>query len=177
MEIESSRRITKSEIAAIAGRILKSDSCKKDLWRLVHSENRHVGVNALWILTYLCNSEKEWMASLQNEIIDLLLSETDVSKKRMMLQILRHQEFSKEYIRTDFLDFCLSKICSECEPYAVRAYCIHIAFKMCRYYSELLGELEERLEMMSFQALSPGLASSRRATMAAIERARKINNF
>lgn len=173
MTIETTRRITRAEIIKAAARASEDYSNINELWKLAQSGDRQTSINALWILTYMCGSEKEWFSSLQNEMIDRLLIETDVSKKRMLLQILRSGEYTVDSLRTDFIDFCLSKINAECEPYAVRAYCIHIAFKMCRFYPELLSELEGRLEMMSFQSLSPGLSSARKATLRAIGRIRK----
>lgn len=167
------RRITKSEIAIAARWAAESGANKKLLWEMAKSGDRQTSVNALWILTHLRNTEKEWLSSLQDGMIDMCLCETDVSKKRMLLQLLRNQEYTIDRIRTDFLDFCLSKINTECEPYAVRAYCIHIAFKMCRHYPELMAELEEHLQMLALQPLTPGLSSARKATLTAITKARK----
>lgn len=147
-------------------------SNKEYLWRMACCAERQVAVNALWIMTYLCKTERKWIASLADGMIVMLLVETDQSKKRLLLQILRSLDYGIENIRTDFLDWCLSKINAECEPYAVRAYCIHIAFKMCRYYPELISELESRLEILSFQPLSPGLASAGKATVKAINKIR-----
>lgn len=72
-------------------------------------------------------------------------------------ELLREQEYEAEDVRADLLDYCLSKINSECEPYAVRCFCIYTAFKLCRHFPELITELEQHLELMEFQTLSPGL--------------------
>lgn len=111
----------------------------------------------LWVMTHLPETDKEWVMSLRDAMIDMLLTETDVAKKRLLLQILREQEYGIADIRTDLLDYCLSKINSECEPYAVRCFSLYLAFKMCRHYPELIAELEERLDMMALQPLSSGL--------------------
>lgn len=148
------------------------------LWKMVRSGDRETGINALWAITHLIKSSKSdsaWLQSLQNEIIDMLLAETDPSRKRMLLQILRNQQYRSDSIRTDFLDFCLSKINSESEAYAVRAYCIYTAFKMCRPYPELLSELQEHLSMLPMQTLSPGLECARRKTVEAIKTVRNKN--
>lgn len=138
------------------------------LWKYVSSDNRRTSVNSLWAITHLPDSDSEWISSLRNEMIDILLSEIDTGKKRMYLQILREQNYDKDEIRTDFLDFCLSKINSECEPYAIRCFSIYTAFKMCRHYPELITELDSHLDMMSFQSLSPGLKSALRQIKAKI---------
>lgn len=142
------------------------------LWNLIRSDDRMTSVNALWVMTHLPASD-EWILSLRNEMIDMLLAETDTGKKRMLLQILREQEYSADDIRTDFLDYCMSKINSECEPYAIRCYCIYAAYKMCRHYPELIAELEGHLDMMRFQTLSPGLKSALRQTKTKIDQIKK----
>ncbi len=134
------------------------------LWDFVCSADRLTSLNALWAMTHLPQSDSEWILSLRDSMINMLLTENDTGKKRMLLQILRAQEYDIDSIRTDFLDFCMSKINSESEPYAIRCFCIYAAFRMCRHFPELLVELEQHLEMLSYQSLSPGLKSALRQT-------------
>ncbi len=119
---------------------------------------------------HLPASESAWISSHRNDIVDMLLDCDDTSKRRMLLQILRSLNYGPEDIRTDLLDYCLSKINSQCEPYAVRAFCIYLAFKLCRNYPELVAELSEHLSMMTQQTLPPGLSCARRKTLAEIEK-------
>ena len=172
MKIESilSQRINLPQIKLIAAWAAEKPGNRDELWELLYSPERQISVNALWALTRLPKSEYEWLLSKQNEIIDILLKETDTSKKRMLLHILREQEYDPESLRTDFLDLCLTNINSESEPYAIRAFSIYAAFKMCRHYPELLAELQQHLSMLTLQTLSPGLISARRATLTAIKR-------
>lgn len=143
------------------------------LCTLTHSENRRTSVNALWVITHLPETDSTWIESKRDSMIDMLLIETDVAKKRMWLQILRNQEYTPDNIRTDFLDYCLSKINSECEPYAVRCFSLYAAYRMCRHYPELISELESHLTMLDYQPLSPGLKSALRQTRAKIARLKK----
>ncbi len=143
------------------------------LWHFVRSDDRRTSVNALWVMTHLPEADAEWLLSLRDEMIDMLLTEMDTSKKRMLLQLLREQEYDAYDIRTDFLDYCMSKINSECEPYAVRCFSIYSAFKMCRHFPELLAELDEHLDMMRYQTLSPGLRSALRQTKSKINKLNK----
>ncbi len=140
------------------------ESNRTRLWELAHSSDRRTSVNALWVMTHLPESEGAWLASLQDAMIDMVLAETDTAKRRLLFHLLREQEYDPENLRTDFVDFCLSKINSEHEPYAIRCFSIYAAFRMCRHYPELLGELSEHLDMMSMQPLSPGLKSALRQT-------------
>ncbi len=143
------------------------------LWHFVRSDDRRTSVNALWVMTHLPEADAEWLLSLRDEMIDMLLTEMGTSKKRMLLQLLREQEYDAYDIRTDFLDYCMSKINSECEPYAVRCFSIYTAFKMCRHFPELLAELDEHLDMMRYQTLSPGLRSALRQTKSKINKLNK----
>lgn len=134
------------------------------LFDMIGSREERVAINALWCLTHLQKCDGAWLQSQQNGLIDMLLAEQHVGRKRMLLQLLREQSYDRDTIRADFLDYCFSKINSECEPYAIRCFCMYCAFKMCRSYPELIRELEEHLEMLSFQAISPGLGSALRTT-------------
>lgn len=128
-----------------------------------HSDGKD-GINALWCITHMKDTDRDWLQSLQDELIDMLLTERNTAKKRMVLQLLREQTYSPDTIRTDFLDYCLSKINSECEPYAIRCFSIYCAYKMCRFFPELMDELNEHLDMLATQSLSTGLASALRIT-------------
>lgn len=173
MEETLSRKLNITDIKRIASRASESVRNKDTLWEYVCSDSRRIGVNALWAMTHLPDSENDWLLSKRDEMIDMLLSETDPAKKRMLLQILRRLDYGRESVRTDFLDFCLSKINSECEPYAVRCFSIYAAFKMCRHFPELIAELQLHLDMMHFQSLSSGLKSALRQTEAKISKLKK----
>ena len=126
VDIEASlaRKINVPEVRSLAVWAAETSDNRLRLWNLAKSDDRRVSVNALWVMTHLAQSEPEWAASLQDELIDMVVVESDMAKKRMLLQILKCQEFDMENIRTDFLDWCLSKINSECEPCAVRTFSI-----------------------------------------------------
>lgn len=166
MNIEEllSQRINMSQIKGLVSWASGDREKLCQLWSMAGSDDRRTSVNSLWIMTHLPVSDKPWLSTLRDSMIDMLLVETDPGKKRMLLQLLREQEFEADDIPTDFLDFCMRKINSECEPYAVRCFSIYAAFKMCRHYPELIAELESHLEMLSYQTLSPGLRSVLRQT-------------
>lgn len=150
-------RINKAEIDRIVNWASERESNRATLLELAFGEDERTSSNALWCLTHLKKSDAVWLQSLQDFFIDALLSEKNTSRKRMILQILREQEYRKEDIRVDFLDLCLANINSESEPYAVRCFSLYISAKMCRYYPELISELKERLTLLSREPLSPGL--------------------
>lgn len=167
-----SKRMSKPEINNVVAWASGSSSNILSLWQLANSEDRLTSVNALWTLTHLHQDDEIYIAPLRNEMIDMLLNETDIAKKRLLLSILKKQEYDADNIRTDFLNYCLSKINSESEPYAIRCFSLYTAFKMCRHFSELIEELKIHLDMMKYQPLSPGLKSALRQTK---ERIDKLN--
>lgn len=175
MNIEDllSKRIYMPGIKNLVSWACESDENIFRLWHLVRSDDRMTSVNALWTMTHLPETTAECLASLRNKMIDMLLTETDTAKKRMLLKILREQDYNPNEIRTDFLDYCMSKINSECEPYAIRCFSIYAAYKMCRHFPELIAELEEHLDMMQYQNLSPGLMSALRQTKSGISKLKK----
>ena len=112
---------------------------------------------------YLANNE--WLYSKHDHIIDRCLRESDVTKQRLMLNLLLRQPFDKESIRTDFIDYCLERLADPDSSYAVRAQCIKLAYEQMRHWTELLGELRLSLDALSREPLSPGLRSARNQVM------------
>lgn len=165
-----SQKINLPQIKSVVSWASGSGDNLNMLWGFARSDDRRTSVNALWTMTHLPETDVKCIVSLRDEMIDMLLAETDTGKKRMLLQLLREQEYAADDIRTDFLDYCLSKINSECESYAVRGYCIYAAYNMSRHFPELLSELEEHLDMMQYQPLSPGLKSALRQTKSKISK-------
>lgn len=168
-----SKRIYMPEIRTVVSWATGSHDNIVMLWSLARSEDRMTSVNALWSMTHLPGTDAQCLVSLRNEMIDMLLAETDTGKKRMLLQLLREQEYAADDIRTDFLDYCISKINSECEPYAIRCFSIYAAYNMSRHFPELIAELENHLDMMKYQPLSPGLKSALRQTKSKIIKLKK----
>ncbi len=150
-------RLKTTDLHRVAILASENHVIRNALLTLAQSEEKRVSSNALWCMTHLRKTERCWLQSLQSELIDMVLVATEISNRRMLLQLLREQEYDADSIRVDFLDFCLSKINSECEPYAIRCFSLYLAYKMCRFYPELLVELGERMELLSQQELSPGL--------------------
>lgn len=157
-------------VRAVVAWTLEDMPNREELWLLANSDDRRVSVNALWVMTHFPECEQDWLQSHQNDFADMLLIETDTSKRRLLLQLLKTQDFDSETLRSDLLDFCLSKINAECEPYAVRCFSLYVAFRMCRHYPELIAELEQYLDLLSTQQLSPGLRSALRQTRTKIAR-------
>ncbi len=169
LESVLSKRLGKFELENIAEWASNNVENRERLFSLVSTDDGKIGSNALWCMTHLRKNCNDWLQSKQDCIIELLLKEVKTARKRMLLQLLREQKYNIEDIRVDFLDFCLSNINSECEPYAIRCFSLYIAIKMCRYYPELLEELKERISMLEREPLSPGLRCAIRKVSAEIQ--------
>ena len=97
------------------------------------------------------------------------------AKRRLMLHLLLRQPFEEESLRSDFIDFCIAKITACSQPYAIRCYCMKLAYEQMKYYPELLEELRMALDMLEQEVLSPGMLSAKRQIMKKIKRS--LGNF
>ena len=148
----------------------ENDSRKEELYRLTFDKDERVAVNALWVFTHFDSINNEWLYTKHDDLIDRVLIEPTVTKRRLMLGLLLRQPFEEDSLRSDFIDFCVSKITACAQPYAIRALCIKLAYGQMKYYPELIAELKMSLDMLEQEALSPGLMSAKRQIM------KKINN-
>lgn len=148
----------------------ENDSRKEELYRLTFDKDERVAVNALWVFTHFDSINNEWLYTKHDDLIDRVLIEPTVTKRRLMLTLLLRQPFEEDSLRSDFIDFCVSKITACAQPYAIRALCIKLAYEQMKYYPELIAELKMALDMLEQEALSPGLMSAKRQIM------KKINN-
>ena len=143
----------------------RNNSLKEQLYQLTLDSDRRVATNALWVFTHFALADNVWLFAKHDQLIDRCLKEKDATKLRLMLNLLLRQPFDEEAIRTDFIDFCLTRLADTKSPYAVRAQCIKLAYMQMRYWPELLNELRQTLEMISCEPLSPGLRSAWRQVM------------
>lgn len=127
--------------------------------------DRLVDVNALWTFTHFVAADNEGLYAKHDQLIDRCLNEKDTTKLRLIPTLLLRQPFDEEAIRTDFIDFCLARITDARAPYAIRAQCIKLAYEQMKYWSELLDELRQTLDLISCEPLSPGLRSAWKQVM------------
>lgn len=139
-----------------------NDFRKEELFALTDDADDRVATNALWAFTYFDLHNNQWLYAKHDRLIDRALSTSHPTKLRLLLTLLLRQPFTKEKLRTDFLDFCLSDITSASHPCAVRVLCTKLAYEQCRFHPELLTELRTVLDLLSSGPIPPGLASARR---------------
>lgn len=150
----------------------KENNClKEELYQLTFDENERVAFNALWALSHFDEANNPWLYAKHDDLIDRVLVEKNMTKLRLMLSLLIRQPFEEATLRSDFIDYCIAKITACSYPYAIRAYCMKLAYEQMKYYPELLTELKAALDMLEQEALSPGLASAKRQVMKKIKKA------
>lgn len=143
---------------------------KAHLYQLTFDEDERISTNALWVFTHFDMQNNEWLYAKHDDLIDRVLVEKNETKRRLMLQLLLRQPFEEESLRSDFIDFCIAKITACSQPYAIRCYCMKLAYEQMKYYPELLEELRMALDMLEQEVLSPGLQSTKRQIMKKIKR-------
>ena len=149
----------------------KENNClKEELYQLTLDENNRVAFNALWALSHFDEANNPWLFQKHDDLIDRVLVEKNETKRRLMLHLLLRQPFEEESLRSDFIDFCIAKITAGSQPYAIRCYCMKLAYEQMKYYPELLEELRMALDMLEQEVLSPGLLSAKRQIMKKIKR-------
>lgn len=160
-------RLSQSEIMQLCALTQgeHNDNLKEELYQLTLDDDRRVVVNALWTFTHFAADDNVWLFAKHDQLIDRCLNEKDATKLRLMLNLLLSQPYTEEDIRTDFIDFCLARITDARAPYAIRAQCIKLAYEQMRYWSELLDELHQTLDLISCEPLSPGLRSAWKQVM------------
>ena len=167
MKLQLSHRLSQSEIKDLCALTQgeHNDNLKEKLYQLTLDADRRVATNALWVFTHFALADNEWLYAKHDLLIDRCLNEKDTTKLRLMLNLLLRQPYTEEDVRTDFIDYCLTRLADLKSPYAIRAQCIKLAYEQMRHWPELLNELQQTLEVISCEPLSPGLRSAWRQVM------------
>ena len=142
---------------------------KAELYQLIFDEDERVATNALWVFTHFDMQNNEWLYAKHDDLIDRVLVEKNETKRRLMLSLLLRQPFEEESLRSDFIDFCIAKITASSQSYAIRCYCMKLAYEQMKYYPELLTELKAAIDMLEQEPLSPGLTSAKKQVMKKIK--------
>ena len=122
MPDELSTRVSKLYVNELCHRAQTDSRIMNELYLLATDDDEKTSWNALWILSCLTNQESlTWLCQKHDELINLALKETHDGKRRLILNLLSKQEFDKDGLRTDFIDFCMSRMLSATETVASKA--------------------------------------------------------
>ena len=125
------------------------------------SQDYRVARSALWGLTKARKEELLQLQVILNEFIDQAIRTENSSIRRLSLNIIERLEMSEEDLRTDFLDFCLDHMTDVEEFPGVQAVCMKLAYRMCKFYPELMDELKRTLEAMDIDYYKPAVKCAR----------------
>ena len=125
------------------------------------NEDYRVARSALWGLTKANREELSQLHVILNELIDQSMQTENSSVRRLSLNILERLEMSEEDLRTDFLDFCFEHMIDVEEFPGIQSVCMKLAFRMCKYYPELMDELKRTLEAMEIDYYKPAVKCAR----------------
>ena len=121
------------------------------------SEDYRVARSALWGLTKANKEELSQLQVILNEVIDQAMQTENSSVRRLSLNIIERLEMSEEDLRTDFLDFCFEHMMNVEEFPGIQSVCMKLAFRMCKYYPELMDELKRTLKAMEIDYYKPAV--------------------
>lgn len=125
--------------------------------RFMHSEDERVARNAFWTLTKATDKELSQLQSILKELIDLALTTSSSSVRRLSLNIIERLEMKEDDLRSDFLDFCLEHMADADELPGIQSISMKLAYRMCKFYPELLAEFKATLESMEPEFFKPAV--------------------
>ncbi|NLV51946.1 MAG: hypothetical protein GXY64_01590 [Bacteroidales bacterium] len=124
-------------------------------------EDGHVARNAFWTLTKATDKELAQLQVMLNELIDLSMQTDNSSVRRLSLNIVERLKMSEQDPRADFLDFCLDRMTHVEEFPGTQTLCMKLAFRMCKFYPELMDEFMRIIETMDMDFYKPAIKSLR----------------
>ncbi len=128
-------------------------------------EDARVADKAAWVLTNCTLGEIDILQQRQNDFINLALHTTNMRLLRLTMTLLERMMFSKDSLRTDFLDFCLDGMISKTLPCASQVLCMKLAYKQSVLYPEIKHEFDNILASMDIDYYQTGVKSIRKRIM------------
>ncbi len=125
--------------------------------RFMHSGDERVARNAFWSLTKATDKELSQLQPILNDCIDLALTTPSSSVRRLSLNIIERLKMEEEDLRTDFLDFCLEHMADTDELPGIQSISMKLAYRMCKFYPELMDEFKVTLESMETEYYKPAV--------------------
>ena len=125
------------------------------------SEDYLVARSALWGLTKASKEDLSQLQVIQDELIDQAMKTNNSSVRRLSLNIVERLDMSEDDLRTDFLDFCFEHMIDVEEFPGIQSVCMKLAFRMCKFYPELMDELKRTLEAMEIDYYKPAVKCAR----------------
>ena len=119
--------------------------------RYMYDKDYRVARIALWSLTKASDEELSQLRVIYDELIDLAMTTENSAVRRLSLNLVERLKMNEDEIRTDFLDFCMEHMVDIEEFPGTQTLCMKLAYRMCRFYPELLGEFMRTIEAMQIE--------------------------
>ena len=120
-------------------------------------EDYRVARSALWGLTKARKEELSQLQVILDKFIDQAMQTDNSSVRRLSLNVVERLELKEDDLRTDFLDFCFEHMMDVEEYPGIQSVCMKLAFRMCKFYPELMDELKRTLEAMVIDYYKPAV--------------------
>lgn len=130
-------------------------------FHFMHDEDYQVARNALWGLTKASKQELSQLEPIKDKLINLAMSTDNSSVRRLSLNLVERLRMEEEEVRTDFLDFCFDHMTDVNEFPGIQSLCMKLAYRMCSFFPELMGELRRTVETMEIDYYKPAVKSVR----------------
>lgn len=152
---------SEGEALAIYNEVKQEDDFLGFAKEFMHNEDYQVARNVLWGLTKATNKELSPLQIILDDLIDLAMQTDNSSVRRLSLNLIERLKMEEEDLRTDFLDFCLEHMSSIEEYPGIQSLCMKLAFRICKFYPELMDELKRTIEAMEIDYYKPALKNIR----------------
>ena len=121
------------------------------------SQDYRVARSALWGLTKASKEELSQLQVILNELMNQAMQTDNSSVRRLSLNVVERLNMSEDDLCTDFLDFCLDHMMDVEEFPGIQSVCMKLAFRICKFYPELMDELKRTLEAMEVDYYKPAV--------------------
>ena len=125
------------------------------------SDDYRVARSALWGLTKASKNELSQLQVILDDFINLAMQTENSSVRRLALNVIERLELKEKELRTDFLDFCFEHMISIEEFPGIQSVCMKLAFRMCKFYPELMDELKRIVKAMDIEYYKPAVKGVR----------------
>ncbi|MBR5638152.1 MAG: hypothetical protein IKW83_00170 [Muribaculaceae bacterium] len=129
--------------------------------RYAFNDDYRVSRSALWGLTKGSKDELSQLQVILNDFINLAMQTDNSSVRRLALNVIERLELKDDELRTDFLDFCFEHMISIEEFPGIQSVCMKLAFRMCKFYPELMDELKRIVKAMDIEYYKPAVKGVR----------------
>lgn len=159
---ELSGSCSESEALAIYNKVREQGNFRMFCMQFMMDEDCQVARNALWVATKAKKEETDLLIPLRDNLIDLAMNTAHSSVRRLAMNVVERLPMAETDVRTDFLDFCLEHMTDVKELPGIQSLSMKLAYRMCAFYPELMGELKRIVEAMEVEYYSPAVTCVRR---------------